>query len=77
MENGINTSLIVDIVTIILAIGAVLVPCIMAYLVLQMTKYFTPKTEFAALKEQLTREHGENKSAIDELRHDIKSLLKR
>jgi hypothetical protein len=77
MGNDMNTTVIVDIVTIILAIGAVLVPCIMAYLVLQMTKYFTPKTEFAALKEQLAREHIENKGAIDELRHDIKSLLKR
>jgi hypothetical protein len=50
-------------------------PFVLAFLVLQMTKYFTPRSEFTALKEQLGREHVENKEAIDEVRADIKTIL--
>jgi len=86
LRAGDMTEQVLNIVLVILAIGAASGPFVMAYLVIQMTKYFTPRSEFTALKEQLAREHVENKGTLDEmrqdnktaiaeLRHDIKSIL--
>ena len=63
-------------VMVILAIGTVATPMLIAYLIVQLTKYFTPKSEFAALKEQLAREHADNRMYIDELRADVKTLIR-
>ena len=65
-----------NLVMVILAIGTVATPMLIAYLIVQLTKYFTPKSEFAALKEQLAREHADNRMYIDELRADVKTLLR-
>ena len=65
-----------NLVMVILAIGAAATPMLIAYLIVQLTKYFTPKSEFAALKEQLAREHADNRMYIDELRADVKTLLR-
>ena len=65
-----------NLVMVILAIGTVATPMLIAYLIVQLTKYFTPKSEFAALKEQLAREHADNRQYIDELRADVKTLIR-
>ncbi len=65
-----------NLVMVILAIGAAATPMLIAYLIVQLTKYFTPKNEFAALKEQLAREHADNRQYIDELRADVKTLIR-
>ena len=65
-----------NLVMVILAIGTVATPMLIAYLIVQLTKYFTPKSEFAALKEQLACEHAENRKYIDELRADVKTLIR-
>ncbi len=65
-----------NLVMVILAIGAAATPMLIAYLIVQLTKYLTPKNEFAALKEQLAREHADNRQYIDELRADVKTLIR-
>ena len=65
-----------NLVMVILAIGTVATPMLIAYLIVQLTKYFTPKSEFTALKEQLAREHADNRQYIDELRADVKTLIR-
>ena len=65
-----------NLVMVILAIGTAATPMLIAYLIVQLAKYFTPKSEFAALKEQLAREHADNLKYIDELRADVKTLIR-
>lgn len=66
-----------NLVEIILAIGAVLSPLILGYVVWKLSTYFVSKEVFSSFQAQMQAQHSENKATFTTIENDIKTLLAR
>lgn len=68
---------IFNLISVILAVGAVASPMIIGSLIFRLSKYFLSKNEFSLFQEQMSSQHEENKTRLSTIEDDIKELIRR
>lgn len=66
-----------NLVMVILAIGAIVVPVVGMAMLFKLTTYFVSKGEFESMKSQNKAQHEENRQRFQTIEDDVKTLLSR